>query len=232
MNKLFLSLAASTLALGASAQDFTDFFTLTFEGEPIENGATIYATDYEEYEGYGVSYNPHIKMVNKDLEPRQCTASLLYTGNPSVAMVNEDFQKWGNASLCYSGGADGFEISAQSCLGGGSDFAVASGNVIVPGAGTDTFQWEPHLEFAAADTESSYKLMLVAMEGYEDEAEETGNPFSLTLVFTTNKNATVAPLVTSDNAVKYYDLQGVETPNPEKGLFIRVENGKAVKIAL
>ena len=33
-----------------------------------------------------------------------------------------------------------------------------------------------------------------------------------------------------DGEAEYFNLQGVKVQNPEKGIFIRVQNGKAVKI--
>jgi hypothetical protein len=43
----------------------------------------------------------------------------------------------------------------------------------------------------------------------------------------------VEVLSTEDNTnAVYYNLQGVRVQNPERGIFIRVNNGKATRVAL
>ena len=48
---------------------------------------------------------------------------------------------------------------------------------------------------------------------------------------TANVPSGIAGIEAENGEAVYFNLQGVRVENPENGIFIRVQNGKAVKIA-
>lgn len=235
MKKSLLGLALLIPAFGMNAQSFTEFFKVTYNGEEYTNGDIIHVLPDENPliapEEGKVSYGPHIHLINLEEEPREVNGSLVYV-TPSKAEAEENEALYGYASLCFSGGLQqDLVTSAQNCLPpttGGID--AGAGNVIVPAAGKDTFQWEVHLEDADPDAISSMDLQLVAKEGYGNYAEEVSDIFTLHLIFSSKENAAVEEIGIDANApAEYYDLQGRRVINPAKGLYIIRQGGRTQK---
>lgn len=222
-------------AMTASAQSFSDYFEVSYNGQAIADGETVIISDFVDYstDGLGFWYmDAHLKMVNKTNEPKACFAILNYVGDPTKDQAQSDNLKWGVPSICYSGAEAYDSFSAGGCMTAGT-FDAGNGTVWVPAAGTDTFQWEPHLEGCAPETVSNYRLTLVYMEGMPDEdLEESDCVMNINLKFTPDTNAVADIYVDNNDVPVYYDLLGNKVNNPENGIFVKVANGKAVKVAL
>lgn len=238
MKKLLLGLAALLPALAANAQEFNDFFKVTYNGETLTNGQVlnILPTPDDQLDNPAepgkVTYLPHIHVVNLEEDPRQMTGAFLFvnpTENYYEENVNSATYPYGFPSMCYSGGlAPNLVDPAQNCLPASAGNA-GFGQVIVPAAGNDTFQWEVHLEDADPSSTTTMKIELVAQDGYANLGMDFSEPFTLTLVFSTDDTGVEEVGIDADAPVEYYDLQGRKISNPTAGLYIVKQGANAVK---
>lgn len=241
MKKLLLGLAVLLPAMAANAQEFTEFFKVTYNGQELSNGQTVYilpaSAEEVKEEGYiveegKVTYLPHIHVINLEEDPRQMHGTLEYD-NPSYEYFinhqnDEDFI-YGHPSMCFSGGLQpDLVTTANNCLNA-SPGNAGIGTVIVPEAGKDTFSWDIHLEDADPEATTTLKMELIAQDGYAELAQDFSEPFYITLVYST-KDTGVDEIGLDANApVEYYDLQGRKITNPGKGLYIVKQGAKAEK---
>lgn len=89
----------------ASAQSFSDLFTVTYEGQAVENGATITSDHWDEASGW---YHANVLFTPKG-SPSSVTYHILcdYTGMPTYLEQIADMAKWGNPSVCWASGTHG-----------------------------------------------------------------------------------------------------------------------------
>ncbi len=229
MKKSLLAILMIGAAATASAQAFSDYFTVSYHGQVINDGDKIYVTDREDDGEMGVSYESHINVVNKQDVPVACAAVFNYN-QPAKSVVEADPATWGYASMCFSGAAQVNGSSSQSCLAPGA-LNAGQGTVWVPQAGKDTFQWEPHLDLAAADAVSTYTMTIVYM-GDDPDALEEGEGMTFYITYCETEPSAVETIAAENAEAKYYDLQGRAVKAPGKGLYIRLANGKAQKVIL
>lgn len=248
MKKSLLALLLLGAASAVSAQTLTDYFTVSYHGEEIKEGDIVYITerfdegvdeeeDPETHETVlkhlGFSYISHISMVNKTDKPMACSAVFLYD-NPTKDEINANPDFWGSPSMCFSGATSVNGSAQNSCLNAGPMNAGA-GTVWVPAKGKDTFSWEPHLDFAAGDAVSTYTMVIEPLIGDSEIISEleVGEPLTFKICYCAEKpNGVESVIIDNNQAPVYYDLQGKRVANPSKGLYIRVANGKALKVIL
>ena len=73
------------------------------------------------------------------------------------------------------------------------------------------------------------KIELVAQDGYANLGMDFSEPFTLTLVFSTDDTGVEEVGIDADAPVEYYDLQGRKISNPTAGLYIVKQGANAVK---
>lgn len=237
MKKSLLLSAIALSALTAGAQDFTDFATVTFNGQPVENNQTIICKDGDDYTeaGLGFFYKAEIKVENTDGLARPVYAAFLYV-NPTKAQVEADRALWGSPSICYYGGAPLGGCANQNCLNAG-DTDAGNGRAWIPAKGEGALVWTADLHGAQLTTVNNYRLMLVAND-YDNDAqtyEDCSDPFYINICFTQNENNAVESVEFDENApVEYYNLAGIRVqPNDAtKGILIKKQGAKVQKIAL
>lgn len=231
-------------AAAASAQSFSDYFTLSYHGTELKDGDTVYITErFDEGDDLGFSYISHINVTNKTEYILPCRAVFQYF-EPSMNEVKGDPDFWGTPSMCFSGAVAIAGSAQNSCLIGGA-LDAGAGTVWVPANGNGEFSWEPHLDFANGTAVSTYKLVIAPLIGEGDLAQqvtdgelsvsdlEEGTPITLSICYCETDPSTVETIDAEVNVeVKYYDLQGNKVAAPAKGLYIRVAGDKATKVIL
>lgn len=55
-------------------------------------------------------------------------------------------------------------------------------------------------------------------------------PIQINVTLTKGEDSGISSIEAADADARYFNLQGVEVKNPEKGVFVKVSNGKAVKV--
>lgn len=231
MKKLLLSVLGLSLAAAATAADFSEFFSTTFNGQEIQEGETVVFSQYEDFSDMGYWYTLDVvKVANKGEEPRAIAAVMLYD-TPSYAEFSENIDFYGSPSFCFEGAAAVDGSGSNSCLGATPGLNAGNGRFWAPEAGTDTLELHIKCTEAKPEAESKYRIMLSAMEGFDNnDLEECSDPFTFYVLFSANPSAGVAGIAVDNVPAAYYDLQGRRIAEPTKGLFIKVENGKASKI--
>lgn len=230
MKKLLLSFALATAAIApALAQDFSDYFIVRYDGKDYTDGQTIYINKYEDFvPGVSVMYSQHIQIINKEDQPRAVLGQLDYGTKPTKeeAKANPDF--WSEPSFCHTETYD----APGGCLAP-TDTDLGNGTVMIPPAGTPAekiFAWDMHLYNCSPEANSTYRLIMYAMNA-DDPEEIESSRCTIYVNFSTDKNAAVGEISIDENApVEYYNLQGIRVANPEKGIYIKRQGTKTVKV--
>lgn len=98
--------------------------------------------------------------------------------------------------------------------------AIKEGAETLNGEGTDSFTFPKEL--------AGYTVTFIVKavkDGMKDSDEAV-------FKYSVNVLVGVEGIVAENGATEYYNLQGVRVDNPEKGMYIRVQNGKAQKFIL
>lgn len=226
MKKFLLSVSFLALAVCANA-DYSQYFTVKYEGNEIANNATVEINPTEVNDGYA-EYMPHINIINKSEELQKIYIAMEYTGTPSYEMSEADSDKWGFASLCYEGDF----YTPGNCLPNPGDGILVgvTDATILPPAGNDKFFAMPDLSSCPEATISKYKFTAIALNEDGDEIDDT--VFSINLVYGP-QGAGVGGVNVDENApAVYYNLQGVKVDNPENGIYIVRKGGKVSKTVI
>ena len=226
MKKLLLSFAL--IAAGTSsmcAQEFSDFFTIKYDGKEYSDGQTIHINKYEDFiPGKSISYSQHIEIINKEDQPRNLQALLNYAGKPTREEALADPAFWSEPSLCHTE----FYGGPGNCLGP-TEGNLGTGTITVfPSSDSKTFAWDMHLYNVSPEADSTYSLQMYAMD--IDEPEDIAASCKIYINFSTKEDTAVDEIGVSDEAPVYYNLQGVRTDKPADGLYIRVQGGKVSKV--
>lgn len=248
MLKFLLSAALATSAFMANA-DFTDYYKVYYNGEPVENGATIYCNHFRDDTALsqgdnvfnmGYTYEAILSFINQTEDPIILATSQGFLDLPTQEEWEEskwDYvddtmaTKWGTPALCYANaGVDG---AANQCV-------MMPSNAILPDSNYDGFEWQFHLNGTSSSTpEIRYTLTTKGFMGDIDYSknevvelyeEYENSEFSVTIVFSPNRNAAVEGIESDSNvAPVYYDLQGRRVEAPAKGLYIVKKGNKVSK---
>ncbi|MDE6273290.1 MAG: hypothetical protein K2M31_09850 [Muribaculaceae bacterium] len=112
--------------------------------------------------------------------------------------------------------------------------------------------WIKGIEFAEATPENGKNLEVTLPEGqkivvrnqFNIESQEAGNYNMLCAVSIYNTTLQLYPIELEDSTItgienieaseeaQYYTLQGIKVANPSEGIYVKIINGKAVKVAL
>lgn len=235
MKKLLLLPACALGIFAMNAQDFSEYFTVEYNGKAVENGGKIVVTDYEKD---NEQYSARVYVKNVQDTPRFIFGSMTTTaeGPSKAAMLDEsapDFDETlGSPSFCFGGSMDG--IPFGNCLSpteNSSNLGSGIANPAVPVAGTGNFYWDIHQILCTSESAFTYRVTMVPMEGetFGDLEEADVDPFVFTLVF--DKNAAGVEAVEFDEnlPVEYFDLQGRHVANPAAGIYVARQGNKVAK---
>lgn len=226
--KLFL--VTSLLMAGLSMMaDYSDYYKVYYNGEELENGATIISDySYKATIGNREAFicEANVYVVNCLPYSNLNRAVIEYTDQPSYDEWKADWTKWGNIKLCYAGGDANGEMA--SCMG-------TSGTVRIPDSSMDCFNWQIHLEYVPEGVESEYVLNIVAGEGelqWNNYTLIEGSEFTLNIVFPKQEDAGVEIIPEEEGDPEFYTVDGVRVENPVKGLYIMKRGKTSKKILL
>lgn len=107
------------------------------------------------------------------------------------------------------------------------DFNFGAGDVTAPELGVEAEAWfDGQANFTFNSTET-IKITLTVVEG----SDYKGASVASKIMFTKAEPGAINIVNAENGEASYYNLQGVRVANPENGIFIRVQNGKATKVA-
>ena len=240
MKKLIL-LSAMALGLAtASAQSFGDYYTVTYEGKTIENGALISSDAYDDYAGW---YHCDIQFVpKKSYSSVRFNVKSDYTDNPSFEMQQSDIIAWGTPSVCWASGMNGgCEDNRPPMV---TNFNVGAGcdglhqiNYEAPfviqfhvlGADNyDSFDPADPSTWTIKPTKTSNYTVTVAAT---IDGETVPESFKVNILIGPDAAYVDGITADDDTPAVYYDLTGRAVAHPEKGqIVIERKGGKTVKM--
>ena len=239
MKKLLL---LSVLALGgltASAQSFSDYYKVTFNGQEVKNGETIASEETVETEWYECDFE--VTLKGSGVSSAELWARGEYTGQPSYMMSMNDPVAWGSPSICYSipaTGENNCEASDNPELYF-SNFSLSTVNEVIYQfhvASMGTTEIGPDFDPKDPSTwpvsilPSEIGLYKVTLYSILNGSNKTSD---FTLYVLIGPKATGVDSIEADysNApVEYFDLMGRRVLNPSKGqIVIERQGSKTVK---
>lgn len=220
---------------GASAQSFSDLYTVSYEGKTIENGGYIESAEYDEDAGW---FHCDFDIVLKGNHSSASVTYLCdYTTLPTYEMAVGNSIEWGTPSVCYDAGSFGrFCVPNQDPIVSTYDLKT-----------TDPIQIQFHVladpneefgpDFNPMDPSTwpkPFKPSLTSHYLFTLSAVVDGKPasdtFTINVLIGENALAVDAIGADTDSPAVYYDLQGRRVANPAQGqLVIERKGGKAVK---
>ena len=235
MKKLLLF---SAMALGmatASAESFSDAYSVTYEGKEVQNGAFIYSENWDAEAGW------FLADFDFKLKGNRSSATLKvlgeYTGTPSYDTSLANPYEWGTPSICYDAGSAGsncvpnqppiistFELNTTDPIE--IQFHVLSGGneEINP----DVFDPSDPSTYPGYIKPTETSQYLLTFEATVDGAK-LSDSFTINVVLGANAHVDGIQ-ADSDVQAVYYDLAGRRVLNPAKGqLVIERKGAKAVK---
>lgn len=225
MKKSLLFCAIAACAFTANANDY---FTVKFNGQEIENGATIEGHAGDPLYGKFI-YDAEINVINKIDAPRFMMGNLYYTGNPTMEEAKADMAKWGSLQICYAnGGVAGNDNNCTALFEPVGENWASGGTGIMPASSiSDKFLWQIHNTMVSTEVASEYKFVFVMYDGESADSKQIPeSEFTLNVVFDKNKVAVEG--IEAENApAEYFNMQGVRVAEPENGLYI-VRRGQKV----
>ena len=226
MKKTLLIAALGLVAATASA-DYKEYFELSFDGQPIENGATITINKPEYSNDKGDNYDIEIpvKVLKGDDEtPTYFSATFNYNkpaqadciGNPSFC----------NDANCFppNSGIPG-NIGYMDC---NPDFGYYA---------DEDFKYLIHLNEVPKDTafDQTYELWMgaytgevVSAQGDMDFEQIPDTDFRM-YVRILSKSDSVNGIEIDEAAAEYFNLEGVRIEKPESGIVIVKRGDKVSK---
>lgn len=246
MKKYLLLSALAVSALAAQAE-YGNYFYCTYNGEKIENGATVVCnhyivTEYEDWDnidpetGMGlviptITYDLNLKMVNPTEEDQYCIGGMYYS-KPTAAEFPTAVASYTSVAFC----------SAENCFMPSealNNCGYTNGLKVEPG---DKAEWLIHLNNAPMGfTEATFEVKLQACERVDDPKGSINDydgtspydcwplddgDYNFFIKFVKD-NTSVAGLNGEAAAPEYFNLQGMRVAEPENGLYI-VRRGATV----
>ena len=222
--KKFLLL--SILALGgfaANAEDYTDYFSVAYEGKELTPNSTIFCKEYIEQADGSLRYEADINVISK----------LEYDIPLFANLVNAEGDNNGVPSLCFNTLAEtskGDTFIDSNCFPELPNVCLLYPEILPVSGQPSNFIWQAEALNVLPDATCKMVLTFYACYGDEEDYEKIDESlFTLNIVFSQNDSA-VAELETENNETPiYYNLQGVRVSNPAKGLYIIRQGNKTVK---
>lgn len=216
-----MALGLATLTANA---DYSEYFTVSYEGKEVKNGETVTINKPTKEENGFKAYFPHFDVtffnLSPDEEEEQFVGGSLWYDTPSKDECIGAVSLCSSAN-CYPSTSDPSNIGYLDALG-----------LLL---GDDPFNWQPHLENIPADKKftQTYRLTMCMKEQeiINTQGDVVYNPiegseFTMYIKFTSETNAIEG--IDAENAeAEYFTLQGVRVAEPENGLYI-VKRGEKV----
>ncbi len=221
MKKLLLCAAIAAASMSANAASFSDYFNVTYEGQPVSDGQTITINTYwdpivKDYPELGddpdwdYTYQSEAKIIvnNKSNETHDFVAVLART-EPAISGEFPSIGSplgWGQ--IC----------AGVNCYTIINDVCTTPTNSIKP---NETYELDIHQNEIKVLTPVTFSLKLNT-----PNADECVVYFK----FTHEQDITLAvDGIEADSALEeYFNLQGVKVANPEKGNIYIVRKGSKV----
>lgn len=214
-------MALGFAAFSASA-DYSEYFTVSYEGKEVKNGETVVVNQPTREENGMNAYYPHFDVTFANLDPDEpvWVGGSMWYDTPSKDECIGAVSLCSSAN-CYPGSADPSNIGTLDAL-----------DILL---GDDPFNWQPHLKNIPADTKftQTYRLtMCMKEEEIINTAGDVvynpieGSDFTMYIKFTSETNA-IEGIETENAEAEYFTLQGVRVAEPENGLYI-VKRGEKV----
>lgn len=217
MKKLILT-ASLILAMAgaASAQNFVDFFTVSFNGTQLQEGDHV-AVDTSDASGF---YETAIEVRATTDEAKMATFTLA-AYEPAFEKIDGDFEGYGIPGLCYTPYVDNEAVGGSCWPGGTEDFGT--GRCQIEGiSNSGRIELQVH---TGGNLPATYKLLMRLLD--EDE-DPTGEVFSIYVDM--NGGVTGVEGINAENVpAEYFDLQGRRVANPANGLYIEKRGEKVAK---
>ena len=220
----------------ASAQSFSDLFTVTYEGNAVENGATITSDHWDEASGW---YHADVLFTPKG-NPSSVTYHILcdYTDMPTYLEQVADMAKWGNPSVCW--GPNGncetntppqvveFKVGPDKL---GSNFVIEVQFHLIGQDGEMGPDFNPLDPSTWPKVEPPTELSKYAFEvSAVVDGKAIADSFKYDVLVGNGDNA-VEGIGADEVPAVYYDLQGRRVVSPAKGqLVIERRGAKAAKV--
>lgn len=233
MKKFLLIALMAAGAATAGAQTFADSFSITYDGKPVPNGATIVSHEFVEDIMYQCEVDVAPLSTSQDI-----SVSVLcdFTGTPTRAQMEADKAAWGEPSVCYAPfgkvGAClplGTSNVAYFTLTKAKDFPVSDGFTI-------QFHILTLLEESNMNSDGSFKLPTKTSKyHFTLTASVDGKKLSDTFEFDVemgpeNGYDAVESIeaIGDDAPTVYFDLAGRRVLNPAKGQIVIERQGAKV----
>lgn len=227
MKKILLLAALAASCAPAFADEFSDIFTLTYEGETITDGQTITVKDY---------YDPIIRdypELNGVMDPDYESAADIHANNisdepkelqfslnvitPTAAEFNAG--EYGFYQLCYSYQSGGGTCLEQETI---SKFVTD----IDPVSAEEYMSMDIHQKSFKDFTPVTLQLDLRVMDEDKEVATST-----IYINFTHEFDSTLAVNgIEAETTAEYFTIQGIRVAEPQKGqIYIERKGSKVVK---
>lgn len=194
----------SALALGALSMNAADI-TITVGGEPIENGQHVKSSKVEDI---------LLQFGTLKLDPVVCY-EIEGDANLDVTVKNTSTENY-TIQFCWP--SQCIDIAAGETKTQSSNTANALSNNLAIDA--TIFPFEEGKDYCVSCD------VTIVING------DTANPFTFSLDMVYPENAAVDGVIDDMEAPVYYNLNGYQVANPEKGIFIKKQGNKISKVVL
>lgn len=216
MKKFLLFVGIAAAAVSVNAQNFNEYFQVTYGDKEVLDNQTIYCTDHDESDIYHLNI-PVKNISGRDLE---LYGEMSLMDQPTVGEYSDFTAGWGSVSLCY-------ELSGNNqCLPGSqtNPNILGAGTINIPTG--ETILWDIHnYFFTIKDKPSYYKLTMLPI----DDGEETEALYSIKICFAADESSVGSIGINCDLPVEYFDIAGRKVVNPSNGIYIVRQGDKTVK---
>ena len=199
--------------LQASA-DYTEYYSVEWDGEMLENGAEITVSECSFFEDLCM-YTPHFVVRNANEDEFLLYGGMYYTDSPTLSMIEADGDYWGRPQFCLS-----------VCFANGDEERVGYGTEYVV---EKTFCM-PEVLMCSKEAVSTYRVRLAAcIEGVNGGYSEIDDSvFEMTVIFSQD-NSLVESIVDENIDTEFYNLSGLRIEKPSKGIYIEKKGSKIYK---
>lgn len=227
MKKILLLSALAVAALSAQAESFSDYFTLSYKGAALENGAVVASTDND-----GSMYYCDVDVLQvSSVEGLSINVYSEYVGTPSYQQMLDDKTTWGQPSLCWYAG-EYYGNCPEPPTGLVADYDLNKADNY---PNWDGFQLQMHILGSYAEVDGNWVDVLpTATSTYPIKltALVNGNPvgsFTFTVKIGPDADAAVEAVeLDAEGPAQYFDLSGRPVVRPESGSILIVKEGSKV----
>lgn len=229
MKKLLLLSALVFSVMGASAQNFS----VTVEGNPVENGATVNAYNYELFSDTdpvsGMTLSTFQLLPEVCVNPAKSGSyDIKVTNTSTPSSFQQEYLAWSEKEqgiatdpyvvlFCWPINCDNISIGKSSTQSG----SLTAGTYKDLKIDSQFLNLVPPVGFTAS----------CKIEVFEQGSTTSVFNLNLNMVYNPDIEA-VEGIEAEDAAPVYYNLNGMQVANPDHGIYIVKKGGKTSKIIL